>query len=241
MTLLTRISRSNVSPFGIVKRSFGVTPTGPPLWDGTQYPKVSSSDTGPYRWPQLIVASWDKEGFDPIADLDNFEEIPRDGFGVPAHIPPEIAVQIRHTFAVPPQYYPWLKKLGDDTPQLKPFMDRLIKGELTQDEYEDMFYMFSKPLKIYRSEIPHAHRSQAEIESEDYVKWESAWLAYRQRLRGDLHTRYYLRNLLIGAVLGFYIASVYVEKHVQHRVDMKLFYLEAPEHKINWVKPRGDL
>lgn len=27
----------------------------------------------------------------------------------------------------------------------------------------------------------------------------------------------------------------------RYRIDMKLFYLEAPEHKINWVKPRGDL
>jgi len=120
-------------------------------------------------------------------------------------------------------------------------MDKLIKGELTQEEYEDMFYMFAKPLKIYRSEIPHSHRTPEEISSEDYVKWESAWHAYRQRLRGDLHTRYYMRNLLIGALIGIYIADVYVKKHIQHRIDMKLFYLEAPEHKINWVKPRGDL
>ena len=202
---------------------------------------MTSSDTGPYRWPQMIVASWDKEGFDPMADVNDFEEIPRDGFGVPAHIPPEIAVQIRHTFSVPPQYFPFLKKLGDDTPQLKPYMDKLVNGQLTQEEYEDMFYLFAKPLKVYRSEIPQPLRTEQEIQAEQYVDWESAWLSYRQRLRGDLHTRYYVRNLLLGAALGIFAASIYVGKHAQRRVDMKLFYLEAPEHKINWVKPRGDL
>ena len=211
------------------------------MWDGQQYARVTSSDTGPYRWPQMIVATWDKEGFDPMADTDNFEEIPRDGFGVPAHIPPEIAVQIRHTFAVPPQYFPFLKKLGEDTPSLKPFLDSLIKGELTYEQYEEMFYQFAKPLKVYRSEVPQPMRTEAEIKAESFVDWESAWLSYRQRLRGDLHTRYYVRNLLLGAALGLFCANIYVEKHIQHRVDMKLFYLEAPEHKINWVKPRGDL
>ena len=39
---------------------------------------------------------------------------------------------------VPPQYYPFLKKLGDDTPELKPFMDKLINGEMTYDDYEHM-------------------------------------------------------------------------------------------------------
>lgn len=65
--------------------------------------------------------------------------MPRDEFGVPAHIPPEISTTIRHTcpaglwhlktaplrptcflrYYIPPQYYPFLKKLGDDTPELK--------------------------------------------------------------------------------------------------------------------------
>eukprot|EP00928_Gymnodinium_smaydae_P024629 TRINITY_DN19873_c0_g2_i1.p1 TRINITY_DN19873_c0_g2~~TRINITY_DN19873_c0_g2_i1.p1 ORF type:complete len:479 (+),score=59.34 TRINITY_DN19873_c0_g2_i1:41-1477(+) len=46
------------------------------------------------------------------------------------------------------------------------------------------------------------------------------------------------------AVLQWFCTTIresYVQGHRQYRIDMKLFYLEAPEHKINWVKPRGDL
>ena len=42
----------------------------------------------------------------------------RGGFtlcAVPAHIPPELSTSIRHTYYVPPQYYPFLKKLGHDS------------------------------------------------------------------------------------------------------------------------------
>ena len=45
---------------------------------------------------------------------------------------------------VPPQYYPFLKKLGDDTPELKPFMDKLINGEMTFDD-DDPIAMFIDP------------------------------------------------------------------------------------------------
>jgi hypothetical protein len=224
----------------VVRRN-KMTPKGPLMWDGQQYPHVTSSDTGPYRWPQMIVGSYDPHTFDPMADIEDHTQIPRDGFGVPAHIPPEIALQIKHTFQVPPIYFPWIKKLGEDTAELKPYCDKLIKGELTFEEYEDMFYSFAKPLKVHRSEIPQPYRTAEEVKLEDFGKWNAAWEAYRQRLRGDLHTKYYLRNLALGGIFGLFVASIYVAKHKQHRVDMKLFYLQAPEHKINWVKPRGDL
>ena len=64
--------------------------------------------------------------------------MPRDEFGVPATIPPEISTRIRHTYYIPPQYYPFLKKLGDDTPELKPWMDKLMNGEMTFDDYEEL-------------------------------------------------------------------------------------------------------
>merc|ERR1719313_2542819 len=67
----------------------------------------------------------------------------RDEYGVPAVIPPEVSTLIRHTYYVPPQFYPWLKKLGDDTPELKPYMDKLINGEMTFTDYEEMFYKFA--------------------------------------------------------------------------------------------------
>ena len=48
----------------------------------------------------------------------------RDEWGVPVSIPPELSTTIKHTYYVPPQYYPFLKKLGDDDPDLKPYMDK---------------------------------------------------------------------------------------------------------------------
>ena len=44
--------------------------------------------------------------------------------------------------------------LGDDTPELKPYTDKLMNGEMTFDDYEEMFYAFAKPLKIHRPLIP---------------------------------------------------------------------------------------
>lgn len=156
-------------------------------------------------YPYHYVTYFDDPNYDCEADFE-FEEIPRDEFGVPAHIPPEVcesprlttalfvspfsATQIRHTYYVPPQYFPFLKKLGDDTPELKPYTDKvtrlvllpictpydvavlyqLIMGDMTYDDYEEMFYKFAKPLKIYRHRIPLPYRTVDEIKQEDYVR-----------------------------------------------------------------------
>ncbi|EER01230.1 conserved hypothetical protein, partial [Perkinsus marinus ATCC 50983] len=191
-------------------------------------------------YPFHYVVQYDDPNYDCEADFE-FEEIPRDEFGVPAHIPPELSTQIRHTYYVPPQYYPFLKKLGEDTPELKPYTDKLIMGDMTYDDYEEMFYKFAKPLKIYRSRLPLPYRTDEEISQEKYVNWCGRWYSYRQRLQGDYYSRHYFRDWLIGVMLGMYLGNLCVQQHRQYRVDMKLFYLEAPEHKINWVKPRGDL
>ena len=34
-----------------------------------------------------------------------------------------------HTYAVPPEYYPVLKRFGDENPSIKDFMDKLIAGK----------------------------------------------------------------------------------------------------------------
>lgn len=200
----------------------------------------------PFAWPKLpgsptfYHTTWDRD-FDPYVEEDNNPEIPRNEFGVPAHIPPEIGQSIKHTYHVPPQYYPFLKKLGDDTPELKPYTDMLINGEMTYEKYEEMFYKFAKPLKIYRSRIPQPYRTDAELAQEDSVAWEGAWYSFRQRILADYYTQFRFRDHCIGALIGLWIAAIMVDQHRQYRVDMKLYYLEAPEHKINWVKPRGDL
>jgi len=188
----------------------------------------------------MFTISFDKPGWNPEMELE-YDVMPRDEFGVPAHIPPEVSTTIRHTYHVPPQYYPWLKKLGDDTPELKPYTDKLINGELTFDGYEEMFYAFAKPLKIHRQFIPMPYRTEAEIAKEAEVAWEGAWLSFRQRVYGDYLSQHYLRDFFVGMAAGFFFAWCYIVNHRQYRVDMKLFYLEAPEHKINWVPPRGDL
>jgi len=200
----------------------------------------------PFAWPKLpgtptfYHTTWDRD-FDPYVEEDNNPEIPRNEYGVPAHIPPEIGQSIKHTFHVPPQYYPFLKKLGDDTPDLKPYTDMLINGEMTYEKYEEMFYKFAKPLKIYRSRIPQPYRTDAEIAQQDSVAWEGAWYSFRQRIMADYYTQFRFRDHLVGALIGVWLAGIMVDQHRQYRVDMKLYYLEAPEHKINWVKPRGDL
>merc|ERR1712183_1033751 len=113
-------------------------------------------------------------------------------------IPPELSTQIRHTYYIPPQYYPFLKKLGDDTPELKPYTDKLMNGEMTYDDYEEMFYAFAKPLRIHRPRIPMPYRSAAEVAKSPEVDWESAWLSFRQRVYGDYTSRHYFRDLFVG-------------------------------------------
>ena len=55
----------------------------------------------PFAWPKLpgtptfYHTTWDRE-FDPYVEEDNNPEIPRNDYGVPAHIPPEIGQSIKH-------------------------------------------------------------------------------------------------------------------------------------------------
>lgn len=44
-------------------------------------------------------------------------------------------------------------------------------GDMTYDDYEEMFYKFAKPLKIYRHRIPLPYRTVDEIKHEDYVRY----------------------------------------------------------------------
>jgi len=190
--------------------------------------------------PKMFVVKVDKQSWDVESDFDH-EVMTRDEFGVPAHIPPEVATTIKHTYYVPPQYYPFLKKLGEDTPEMKPYCDKLIKMELTFDDFEEMFYKFARPLKIQRSLIPLPYRSAEERSKEAEVAWESAWLSFRQRVQGDYYAKMGLRDYFIGMGIGTFYAWLWIDYHRQYRIDMKLYYLEAPEHKVNWVIPRGDL
>ncbi|KYF45960.1 hypothetical protein TGARI_229920 [Toxoplasma gondii ARI] len=190
--------------------------------------------------PMLFVMQWDRPTWQPVWE-DEHQVIPRDGFGVPAQIPPEVSQHIKHVYYVPPQFFPFLKKLADDTPSLQPFMYKLIKGDFTYDDYEEMFYKFAKPLKIYRNQIPMPYRTPEEMAREAEVAWEGAWLSYRQKVLASYNTAMFFREYLFGALIGVYCAFLFLDQHRQYRLDMKLFYLEAPEHKINWVVPRGDL
>eukprot|EP00928_Gymnodinium_smaydae_P020443 TRINITY_DN178_c2_g1_i2.p1 TRINITY_DN178_c2_g1~~TRINITY_DN178_c2_g1_i2.p1 ORF type:complete len:237 (-),score=48.82 TRINITY_DN178_c2_g1_i2:88-798(-) len=207
---------------------------------GPQWSPVRHHTSSNPGWPVMYHVTYDKPDWDPEMELE-YDVMPRDEFGVPAHIPPELGNTIRHTYHVPPQYYPFLKRLGDDTPELKPYTDKLMNGEMTFDDYEEMFYAFAKPLKIHRPLLAMPYRTAEEIKRTDEVFWEGAWLSFRQRVLGDYLSRLYLREFIAGMGLGLYFAWLYVQGHRQYRIDMKLFYLEAPEHKINWVKPRGDL
>ncbi|KAF8821330.1 hypothetical protein IE077_002147 [Cardiosporidium cionae] len=205
--------------------------------------------------PTLFIIKHDRPGWQPLVE-DEHEVIPRDEFGVPATIPPEVSSTIRHVYHVPPQFYPFLKKLGDDTPELQPYMEKLLKGGFTFNDYEEMFYKFAKPLKIYRNQIPLPYRTAEEQGRHEEVNWESAWHSYRQRVLSEVayaacpnsstlyiyfRTHMYAREYLMGILIGVFFGWLWVDAHRQYRIDMKLFYLEAPEHKINWVKPRGDL
>lgn len=195
---------------------------------------------GGYGYPMMFLVTYDKPSWQPFWEEES-EVLPRDEFGVPASIPPEVSTKIKHTYFVPPQFYTFLKKLGDDTEELKPYMIKLIKGEFTYDDYQEMFYKFAKPLKIYRKQIPVPYRTAEEIAREEEMKWQSAWFTYRQKVLAEYNVVMYLREFLLYMTVGIYFAYLWFDMLKQYRLDMKLFYLEAPEHKINWVKPRGDL
>ncbi|CDJ47269.1 Chromosome II, complete genome, related [Eimeria brunetti] len=132
-------------------------------------------------YPMLFDFKYDRPTWQPLWE-DEHEEIPRDGFGVPAHIPPEVSTKIKHVLYVPPQFFPFLKRLGDDTAELEPYMIKLIKGQMTFADYEEMFYKFAKPAKIYRRQIPAPYRTKEEMQKQQEVAWEGAWLSYRQRV-----------------------------------------------------------
>eukprot|EP00922_Rhytidocystis_sp_ex-Travisia-forbesii_P031525 GHVS01046653.1.p1 GENE.GHVS01046653.1~~GHVS01046653.1.p1 ORF type:complete len:268 (+),score=40.13 GHVS01046653.1:27-806(+) len=191
-------------------------------------------------YPMMFVINYDKPSWQPLWE-DEQEVMPRDAFGIPALIPPELSTKIKHVYHVPPQFYPFLKKLGDDTAALKPYTDMLMHGKMTFDDYEEMFYKFVKPLKIYRKLIPMPYRTPAEMAKSEEVQWEGNWLAFRQKVAQDYFTQMKIREYITGLLIGGFAGWVWVDCHRQYRIDMKLFYLEAPEHKLNWVVPRGDL
>ncbi|CAD2097465.1 hypothetical protein YYG_03901 [Plasmodium vinckei petteri] len=195
---------------------------------------------GGYGYPMMFIVTYDRPSWQPFWEND-CDVIPRDEFGIPASIPPEVSTNIKHTYYVPPQFYMFLKKLGDDTAELKPYMTKLIQGEFTYDDYQEMFYKFAKPLKIFRKKIPVPYRSAEEMKHEENIKWQSAWYSYRQKVLAEYNVTMCLREFILYMTVGLYFAYLWLDALRQYRLDMKLFYLEAPEHKINWVKPRGDL
>eukprot|EP01068_Selenidium_serpulae_P016872 Selendium_serpulae@DN6331_c4_g1_i4.p2 len=95
--------------------------------------------------PMMYYVSATNPHWQPEWDADH-STMPRDEFGVPASIPPEVASDIRHVYHLPPQFYPALKKWGDDTPELKPFLDSLMNGQMDKEQFEQMFYSFAQPL-----------------------------------------------------------------------------------------------
>lgn len=190
-------------------------------------------------WPMMWKTQYDKPWY-PGRILE-WEVMPRDGFGVPAQIPPDLSTIIQHTFYIPPDYYPFLKKLGDDDPNIKPYMDKLIMGELTWANYEEMFYKSAKPLKVYRSRLPMPYRTEAEELKEAEMHWESKWLSYRQRVLAEYMTRFIMRQFITAILVGLWTCQLWMTQVQYYQEDMKLYYIEAPEHKINWVVPRGDL
>lgn len=138
-----------------------------------------------------------------------------------------------------------------------PYMEKLIQGKFTREDYEEMFYYFAKPLKIYRRQVIMPYRSVEEIVKSPEVHWEGAWLSYRQRVAGgntqlsfflksiclpyvEFFTFYIAREWLICMLMASYVSYLWIERCRAYRISCKLFYLEAPEHKINWVRPRGD-
>ncbi|EDO07661.2 putative integral membrane protein [Babesia bovis T2Bo] len=208
-------------------------------WEDNSYHALKK-DVGNTGWPILVATNTTQPMWQSYT-WGEHSVIPRDGYGCPGTFPPEVSTKIKHTFRLPPQFYPFLKKLGDDTPELKPYMDRLISGKFTNQDYEEMFYKFAKPLKIYRKLIPKPFRTAEEQANEARVSWESAWVTYRQKMAGEYNVVICIREYITGLLVAFYAAYLWTKMHRQYRADMRLFYHDAPEHKIKWVVPRGDL
>eukprot|EP00920_Eleutheroschizon_duboscqi_P029999 GHVT01072715.1.p1 GENE.GHVT01072715.1~~GHVT01072715.1.p1 ORF type:complete len:238 (-),score=31.45 GHVT01072715.1:163-876(-) len=137
--------------------------------------------SGGLGMPMMWITTMDRPTWQPLWEAEN-DVMPRDEFGVPCHIPPEVSTTISHCYQPPPHFFPFLKKLADDCPALEVYMHKLIQGKLTYEDYEEMFFKFAKPLKIYRKQIPVPFRTQAEKVNAEQVDWESAWLSYRQRV-----------------------------------------------------------
>lgn len=208
-------------------------------WEDLSYHAIKK-DVGHTGWPILIASNTTQPMWQCYTWGEN-SVIPRDGYGCPGSFPPEVTTRIHHTFRLPPQFYPFLKKLGDDTPALKPYMDRLITGKFTNNDYEEMFYKFAKPLSIYRKLIPKPFRTVEEQAREAEVSWESAWLSYRQSVAAEYNVLINMREYLLGMLVGVYVAYLWLQMQRQYRADMRLYYHEAPEHRVKWVVPRGDL
>lgn len=217
---------------------YGHEPSNNP-WEDTSHHALKK-DLGHTGWPILIASNTTQPMWQAYA-WGEHSVIPRDGYGCPATFPPEVTTKIHHTFRLPPQFYPFLKKLGDDTPALKPYMDRLISGKFTNNDYEEMFYKFAKPLTIYRRLIPKPFRTVEEQAKEAEVSWESAWLSYRQSVAAEFNVLINMREYLLGMLIGVYVGYLWLQMQRQYRADMRLYYHEAPEHKVKWVVPRGDL
>lgn len=192
-----------------------------------------------HGWPLMWVITATKPSWQPHLEQEH-HVVARDEYGVPMQIPPEISTAIQHVYYVPPQYFPFLKKLGDDTAELMPYMEKLIEGRFTREDYEEMFYRFAKPLKIYRRQVIMPYRSVEEMLKSPEVNWEGAWLSYRQRVAGEFFTFHIAREWLVCMLMAGYMSYLWIERCRAYRISCKLFYLEAPEHKINWVRPRGD-
>jgi len=47
--------------------------------------------------------------------------------------------------------------------------------------------------------------------------------------------------MIAGCAVGIYFGYLFLVQVKYYRMDMKQFYVHAPEHKINWIVPRGDL
>lgn len=197
-----------------------------------------SSKTGsgiPILWTVTADRPW------YIEQAIEYEVMPRDEYGVPAFIPPDISTAIKHTLFVPPQYYPFCKRIAEDTPELKPFMDKLIKGQMTWNNFEEMFYRETRPLKIFRNRFPMPWRTDDEIAHSDMVKWGNKWWQFRMRVIKEYGSKYVFREFVPAVLVGLCACKVWMDMVINNREDMKLFYIEAPECKINWIVPRGDL
>merc|ERR1712194_588328 len=195
---------------------------------------------GKFPWvrpatPHHFVYAMDK-GFYNIRYWE-FEVMPRDGFGVPGHIPPDISCAIDHCYYVPPQYFPFLKKVGDETPELKPWMDKLIKGQLTFHDYEEMFYKNAKPLKVYRSRIPLPYRTAEEVARSPEVNWESKWYSFRQRIEGEYAVRNVFRDALTALLIGSFACQLWMTQQAVYQDDMLSSTLRLPSTRsTGWCR-----